>query len=30
MINHLMCIDSIKLFAKNEKEFETIIQAVYS
>ena len=27
-IKHLMYMDSIKLFAKNEKELETLIQAV--
>ena len=27
-INHLMWIDNIKLFAKNEKELETLIQTV--
>ena len=27
-INHLMYMDDIKLFAKNEKELETLIQAV--
>ena len=27
-INHLMYIDDIKLFAKNEKELETLIHAV--
>ena len=27
-INHLMFMDDIKLFAKNEKELETQIQAV--
>ena len=27
-INHLMHIDDIKLFAKNEKEQETLIHAV--
>ena len=27
-INHLMYMDSIKLFAKNEKELETLIQTV--
>ena len=27
-INHLMCMDDIKLFAKNEKELETLIHAV--
>ena len=27
-INHLMCMDDIKLFAKNEKEQETLIHAV--
>ena len=27
-INHLMYIDNIRLFAKNEKELETLIQAV--
>ena len=27
-INHLMYMDDIKLFAKNEKELETIIHAV--
>ena len=27
-INHLMYIDGIKLFAKNEKELETRIQTV--
>ena len=27
-INHLMYIDDIKLFAKNEKELETLIQTV--
>ena len=27
-INHLMYIDDIKLFAKNEKELETLIPAV--
>ena len=27
-INHLMYMDDIKLFAKNEKEFETIIHTV--
>ena len=27
-INHLMYMDEIKLFAKNEKELETLIQAV--
>ena len=26
-INHLMCMDGIKLFAKNEKELETLIHA---
>ena len=26
--NHLMYMDNIKLFAKNEKELETLIQAV--
>ena len=31
-INHLMYMDDIKLFAKNEKEFETLIQTerIYS
>ena len=28
MINHLMYMDDIKLFAKNEKELETLIHAV--
>ena len=28
MINHLLYMDDIKLFAKNEKELETLIQAV--
>ena len=27
-INHLMYIDDIKLFAKNEKELETLIQTI--
>ena len=27
-INHLMYVDDIKLFAKNEKELETLIHAV--
>ena len=27
-INHLIYMDDIKLFAKNEKELETLIQAV--
>ena len=27
-INHLMYMDDIKLFAKNEKEMENLIQAV--
>ena len=27
-INHLMYMDDLKLFAKNEKELETLIQAV--
>ena len=27
-INHVMDMDDIKLFAKNEKELETLIQAV--
>ena len=27
-INHLMYIENIKLFAKNEKELETLEQAV--
>ena len=27
-INHLMYMDDIKLFAKNEKELETLIQTV--
>ena len=27
-INHLMYLDDIKLFAKNEKELETLIHAV--
>ena len=27
-INHLMCMDDIKLFTKNEKELETLIHAV--
>ena len=27
-INHLMYMNDIKLFAKNEKEMETLIQAV--
>ncbi len=27
-INHLMYMDDIKLFAKNEKELETLIHAV--
>ena len=27
-INHLMYMDGIKLFAKNEKELETLIHAV--
>ena len=27
-VNHLMCMDGIKLFAKNEKELETLIHAV--
>ena len=27
-INHLIYMDNIKLFAKNEKELETLIQAV--
>ena len=27
-INHLMSMDNIKLFAKNKKELETIIQTV--
>ena len=27
-INHLMYMDDIKLFAKNEKELETLIQIV--
>ncbi len=27
-INHLMYIDDIKLSAKNEKEFETLIQTI--
>ena len=27
-IKHLMYIDGIKLFAKNEKELETLIQAM--
>ena len=27
-INHLMCMDGIKLFAKNEKEQETLIHTV--
>ena len=27
-INHLMNLDDIKLFAKNEKELETLIHAV--
>ena len=27
-INHLMYIDNIRLFAKNEKELETLIHAV--
>ena len=27
-INHQMYIDDIKLFAKNEKEWETLIQTV--
>ena len=28
MINHLMNMDDIKLFVKNEKELETVIHAV--
>ena len=28
IINHLMYMDDIKLFAKNEKELETLIHAV--
>ena len=27
-VNHLMYIDDIKLFAKNEKELETLIHTV--
>ena len=27
-INHQMCMDDIKLFAKNEKELETLIHTV--
>ena len=29
-INHLMYMDDIKLFAKNEKELETLIQLEYT
>ena len=28
IINHLMCMDNIKLFAKSEKEMKTLIQAM--
>ena len=28
MINHLMYMDNIKMFAKNDKELKTLIQVV--